>query len=60
MIRQYLSDIQLTMKINFISSKDSNKTSPMYIITNNIEIMIDYEKDEIIKELLKSVLKKYQ
>ena len=71
-IRQYLSNIindhkakgewkiQLTMKINSISFKDSNKTHTMYTTSNNTEIMIGYETDEIIEELYESLLKKYQ
>ena len=57
MIRQYLSDnnhktqdewkIQLTMEINFISSKDSNETRAMHTTIDNIETMIGNEADEI-------------
>ena len=32
--------IQLTMSINFISSKDSDETRNMHINSNNIEIMM--------------------
>ena len=48
------------MAIYFISSKDSNKTRTMHTKSNNIEIMIGNETDEIITELLISVLQKYQ
>ena len=48
------------MKINSISFKDSNKTHTMYTTSNNTEIMIGYETDEIIEELYESLLKKYQ
>ena len=62
-IRQYLSNIindhnnkgkwkiQLTMKINFISPKDSKETPSIYTTRANIEIMIGYETDEIIEKL---------
>ena len=40
------------MKINFISSKDSNETRTMHTTSDSIEIMIRNETDEIIKELL--------
>ena len=72
MIRQYLSNIindhktqgewkiQLTMKINFITFKDSNETRAMRTTGDNIEIMIGNETDEIIKNLFKSPLQKYQ
>ena len=48
--------IHLTMAINFISSKDSDETGTMHAKSNNVEIMMDSETDEIIKELLKSFL----
>ena len=54
------SRIQLTMAINFISSKDSDETHTMHAKSNNVEIMIGSETDEIIKELFKSFLQRYQ
>ena len=60
MIRKYLSDIinarqtqtewkiQLTMEINFISSEGSSETCTMHTKSDNIEIMIENETDEII------------
>ena len=62
MIKQYLSDIlndhnfqgerkiQLTMAINFISSKDSNETHTMHTKSDNIEIRVGNETGEIIKK----------
>ena len=52
--------IQLTMSINFISSKDSDETRNMHTKSNNIEIMVGSETDEIIEELFKSLLQRYQ
>ena len=53
--------IQLTMSINFISSKNnSDETCSMHAKSDNIEIMIGSETDEIIEELLKSLLQRYQ
>ena len=52
--------IQLTKTINFISSKDSDETCTMHAKSNNVEIMMGSETDEIIEELLKSFLQKYQ
>ena len=52
--------IQLTMLINFISSKDSDETYNMHTKSNNIEIMMGSETDDIIDELLESLLQKYQ
>ena len=80
-IRQYLSNIindlksqwewkiQLTIAINFISSKDSKGTRTMQIYSDNIEIMIGNETDEIITgnetdeiviKLFNFLLQKYQ
>ena len=52
--------IQLTMAINFISSKDSNETRNVHTKSNNVEIMIGSEADEIIEDLFESFLHKYQ
>ena len=52
--------IQLTMAINFISSKDSDDTRTMHTKSNNVEIMIGSETDEIIEKLFESFLQKYQ
>ena len=52
--------IQLTMEINFISFKDSNETRTMHTTSNNIEIKIVNETDEIVKNLFESLLQKYQ
>ena len=52
--------IQLTIQINFLSSKDSEETSTMHTKSANIEIMIGKETDEIIEKLFKSLLQKYQ
>ena len=72
MIRPYLSDmiidyktqgewkIQLTMSINFISSNDSDETHNLHTKSNNIEIMMGNDTDEIIDELCESLLRKYQ
>ena len=48
------------MEINFISSRDSNETRIMLTNSDNIEIMIGNETDEIIKKLFESLLQKYQ
>ena len=53
-------ETQLTMSINFISSKDSHETRNMHTKSDNIEIMMGSETDDIIDELFKSILKKYQ
>ena len=49
------------MAINFISSKAaSNETRTMHAKSDNIEIMMGSETDEIIEEPLKSLLEKHQ
>ena len=53
--------IQLTMKINFISSKkDSDETRTKSKKSNNIEVMMGSETYEVIEDLFKSLLKRYQ
>ena len=52
--------IQLTMRINFISSKDSEETCTMHTKIDNVEIMIDSETNDIIDELFESRLQRYQ
>ena len=43
--------IQLTMAINFTSSKDSEETRTMHTKSNNLKIMMGSETDGIIEEL---------
>ena len=45
-------NFQLTMAISFIYSKDSDETRTMHTRSNNGEIMIGSETDEIIEDLL--------
>ena len=44
--------IQLTVAINFISSKDSDETRTMHAKSNNVEIMMGSETDEIVENFL--------
>ena len=72
MIRPYLSDvinyyktqgewkIHLTMAISFFSSKNSEETCTMYSKSDNIEVMMGSETDEIIEELFDSFLQRCQ
>ena len=53
-------EIQLTMSVNFISSKDSHETRNMHAKSDNMEIMMGSETDDIIDELFESLLQKYQ
>ena len=73
-IRPYLRDIiindlkqydtwkiQLIITINFISSKDDNdEERVMHSKSDNIEIMISDEVDEVIKKLFDSLKNRYQ
>ena len=52
--------IQLTMKINFISSKpDSDETCTTHTKSDNIVVMMGSETDEVTEELFKSFLQRY-
>ena len=53
--------IQLTMVTNFISPvPDSDETRTMHTRSDNIDVMMGNEIDEIIEELFKSLLQRYQ
>ena len=54
------SKIQLTMRINFISSKDSEETRTIHTKSNNVEIMMGSETDHIIDEHFEFLLQRYQ
>ena len=65
MINDYKSKcewkIQLTAEINFTSLKpDSDDTRTMHTKSDNKEIMIGRDANEVIKELFKSILQRYQ
>ena len=48
------------MSINFISSKDSDETRNMHTKSDNVEIIMGSETNNIIEELCASLLQKYQ
>ena len=48
------------MSINCISSKDSDETRNMHTKSDNKEIKMGSETDDIINEFFKSLLQKYQ
>ena len=52
--------IQLTMAINFVSSKDYDETRTTHTKSNKAEIVMGSETDEIIEELFESFFQKYQ
>ena len=51
--------IQLTMQINFISSLDTREICTINSKSDNVEITIGNETDDIIKELLNLFKKRY-
>ena len=48
------------MRINFISSLDTEEFRIMHSKSNNVKIMSGIETDDIINKLLKSFLNEYQ
>ena len=48
------------MSINFISSKDSNETCNMHTKSHHIETIMGSETNDIIDEIFKFLLQKYQ
>ena len=52
--------IDLTMAINFFSSKDSEETRTMYSKNDNIEVMMGSETDKMIEGHFDSFLQRYQ
>ena len=53
-------EILLTMQVNFISSLDFMETRTISTKSDNIEIMMGIETDEIIRELFESFFQRYQ
>lgn len=52
--------IQLTMKMKFMSSEDGGESQHICSKSDDREIMIGADANEIIKELLNSLLQRYQ
>ena len=52
--------IQLTMRINFVFSLDTNEFRIMYTQSDNATIMNGAETDDIINKLFESFLRRYQ
>ena len=48
------------MAVNFFSSKDSEETCTINTKSDNIEIMMGNETDEVIEGLFESLLQRYQ
>ena len=47
--------IQLTIPINFISSKDNDEECVIHSKIDNIDIMINDKADEVLEEIFKSL-----
>ena len=52
--------IQINMHVNFISSKDTGETCTIFVWSDNEEIRLGNETDDIIKGLINSFLNNYQ
>ena len=52
--------IQLIIKTHFISSKNFNDVRDRYSKSDNVEIMMDADTNEIIKNIFDSILQRYQ
>ena len=52
--------IQLTISINFISSKDNDEEPVMHSESDNIEFMVNDQVGEVIEALFESLLNRYQ
>ena len=52
--------IQLTIAINFISSKDNDEERVMYSKSHNIEMMINDRAEEVIEEIFQSRRSRHQ
>ena len=55
-----LRKIQLTIAINFVSSKENGEDLVMHSKSDNIEFMIYDNTDEVTEELLESLRNRYQ
>ena len=52
--------IQLTIANDFVSSTDSDEDRLMHSKSDNIEVIINDEADQVIKELFHSLVNRYQ
>ena len=52
--------IQISMRVNFISSKDTGETCTIYVWSDNVSIMRGSDTDGIIREIFRSFLCNYQ
>ena len=52
--------IQINMHINFVSSNETGEVRTVFVWSDNEEIRLGNETDDIIKRLLNSFMNKYQ
>ena len=52
--------IQIPMRVNFISSKDTGEARTIYVWSDNVSIMWGSDTDNIIREIFRSFLRNYQ
>ena len=57
---KYEQNIQLTVAINFLSSKDTSPMLTVHYKNDNLDVMIGNQTNEIIEEFFHSVLQKHQ
>ena len=60
MITKLQQNGKISYQWKFISSKYSEETHLMHTKSDNIDVMLDSETDEIIEELFESLLQRYQ
>ena len=58
--KAWFMEIQLTVAINFMSSKDDDEKHKRDLKSDNIETMNHENADEVMEELFESILNRYQ
>ena len=52
--------IQANMRVNFVSSNDTGEIRTIFVLSDNEEIRLGNETDDIVKRLISSFLNNYQ
>ena len=60
MITRRVWKIQISMRVNFISFKDTGETRIIYVWSDKVKIMWGSVTDDIIRKLFESFLNNYQ
>ena len=53
-------EIQISMHVNFTSSRNTGETRTFYVWGDNVSIMRGSDTDDIIREIFRSFLSNYQ